>query len=341
MVHKTNSLYGFERVVLVADIRTSEANNSIEERHDLEMSAPNVVENIRSAINEIGLEVVHYEAPLELSENARLHSQDIILSIFGGQKSRNRMCLVPAVCETHGLNYLGPDAYGRIMCQDKEVSKLLAREAGFLTPAYRLIRSQQDLINLEALPLPYVIKPLLEGTSIGIGSQNLVSNHEMAKSITSKLIQEFDQPVIAEVFVPGREVSLNFIETEKGIITSFVELVMLDDPNYFSHNLYDVTTKGTGRDKRKNILIDMDEPKSLRRASKNLVASLGTVGFGRIDGKLFNNEFHFLEITPDAYLAPWGTIAAGYMAQGHTYAEFMKLILNSNRPKLPYQSAND
>jgi len=189
--------------------------------------------------------------------------------------------------------------------------------------------------------LPLVIKPLLEGTSIGIGPKSLASDYKAAKSIATDLLREFKQPIMVEVFVPGREVSLNFIETSSGLLTSFVELVMLDDPSYFDRNLYDVIIKGTGRDKRKNILIDIDEPEALKSSTKELIKSLGTVGYGRIDGKLYNNEFHFLEITPDAYLAPWGTIATGFMAQGRTYAEVMALIINSTRAALPGQSAND
>lgn len=49
------------------------------------------------------------------------------------------------MCEVNDLRYIGPDVYGRVICQDKEVSKNLARECGIGTPPHRIIRGLDDL----------------------------------------------------------------------------------------------------------------------------------------------------------------------------------------------------
>src|SRR4051812_5404029 len=113
-------------VVLVADIRPLSSATDIQFRRDLEATDPETFTAIVGSIERLGLTVTHYEHPSALASHAQRHRDDVVLSIFGGAVSRNRMALVPAICETFGLRYIGPDAYGRILCQDKELSKAVA-----------------------------------------------------------------------------------------------------------------------------------------------------------------------------------------------------------------------
>src|SRR6185312_12278582 len=94
--------------------------------------------------DELGLELCHYQEPSELARNADAHRADLVWAIYGGEDSRNRLTLVPSICESFGLRYVGPDGYGRFLAQDKEVTKRLALDCGLTTPAWRVLRFPTD-----------------------------------------------------------------------------------------------------------------------------------------------------------------------------------------------------
>ena len=138
--------FSFRDVVLVADVFDHAASNVLtHERRDLELTEIGTLQALRAAIAVLGLKVHHYQGPATLAGHARRHKEDVVLAIYGGQRSRNRMALVPAICETFGLRFIGPDVYGRIIAQDKEISKRLASDCGLRTPAWRVVRDYQHL----------------------------------------------------------------------------------------------------------------------------------------------------------------------------------------------------
>lgn len=208
-----NSHFSFRDVVLIADVwEQLNSGATVHLRRDLEMTDENTLRELTSAIESLGLAVHHYPDPASLAERAQDHREYIVLSIYGGQGSRNRMALVPAVCEVFGLRFIGPDTYGRIIAQDKEISKRLAADCGLLTPAWRIVRNSIDLGYINGLTFPVVVKPLMEGSSIGISQRNICADIETVESVAFELLDAFHQPVIIEEFVPGREVAYARIE---------------------------------------------------------------------------------------------------------------------------------
>ncbi|MEM8500312.1 MAG: D-alanine--D-alanine ligase [Pseudomonadota bacterium] len=328
-------------VVIVSDVRDVEVPTPIELRADLEMTDPATLASLIQACRDLGVRTTVCSGPTELGENAESFEGSTVLSIYGGSDSRNRMALVPAICEAHHLDFIGPDAYGRIICQDKRISTTLASEAGFLTPKQQLFHSFDDENQLSKYDPPYVLKPLLEGSSIGITRRNLIRNKSDGIQLLSDLFARFKQPVLLEEFIPGREVSLNFIECPNGTIWSFTEICIPHEPLYFDTNLFDATEKIHHHTDRRVVSIDSELPKGLLEKATRLLQTVGVIGYGRIDGKFNDGRFTFLELTPDAWLGPTGAFAAGFMNNGKCYAEIIAATLMSNRAIPSYPTAND
>ena len=92
--------WSFRRVVVVADGFDPAASDApVDHRRDLEMSDAETLKTLLDALAELGLESVHYTGPSFLALNAAEHRNDIVLSLYGGSRSRSRMTLVPAMCE--------------------------------------------------------------------------------------------------------------------------------------------------------------------------------------------------------------------------------------------------
>jgi D-alanine-D-alanine ligase len=337
--HRT---FPFRGVVIIADLLPEDPELAIDRRRDLELTNPQTLQQLLDAILRLGLKVQHYEHPKILAEHAAKHMGDVILSIFGGAVSRSRMALVPAVCETFGLSFVGPDAYGRIICQDKEVSKTIALEAGLKVAPHRIVREKSDISRVLDFPLPYVAKPLWEGSSIGIGSKSLVTDRHQGEIVLQQLLEDFEQPIMVESFISGREVSWCFIDgLETDRVRAFAEMVWADEPDHFDRNLYDAQHKliSEGRKTVRNITDELRARDA--EAMERLLQMVGPIGYGRIDGKLRNGEFVFLEITPDAWLGPTGTFVSSFSSYGMSFDEVIARVLLSARTNLPSQSPND
>ncbi len=321
--------FPYKRIVLIADVLDETSAKQIQDRVDLEQTDAETLTALVEAIESLGLDVQVYSHPSQLGQNASIHRHDLVLTIFGGTQSRNRMALTPAVSETHGIAFVGPDAYGRIICQDKMVSKDLARQAGFKVPTHRLVRTKFEL-PLKTLPSPrIVIKPLLEGSSIGLSQLNLTDNLETANDLIRKLISKFNQPVLVEEFVPGKEVSLNFIEIGKDAEWALSEIQVKGNPSYFDNHLFDANEKLFRNLNRSVVTINELLEQHVLSSAKELLSYIGKIGYGRIDGKLCNGEFVFLELTPDAWISPKGAFAASFINLGKTYEQVIANVLRT------------
>ncbi len=290
------------------------------------MADETTVNHILAVLADLHLVVHRYDDPQALGRNAHRHSRDLVLSLYGGQISRSRMALVPAICEAHGLNYVGPDAYGSIICQDKNISKSLAREFGIATPWHRVIRTYDQLRSISTLPTPFVVKPLLEGSSIGITQRNLIRDVKDGLALANFLLRHLDQPILIEEFVGGKEVSYCCIETNTVNHWSFSDVSIEGAENYFDSHLYEADNTDVVP-----IIRTIDDAllTQERDTLDAFLRALGRFGYCRVDGKHHNGHFVFLEVTPDAWIGQRGVFAKSFINKGWTYADIIQEILLS------------
>ena len=107
------------------------------------------------------------------------------------------------------IPYTGTGVLGSALAMDKLLTKQLWQGIGLPTPEYRLLETEQDCEQaVEAMALPLMIKPSLEGSSIGmskvIEAQGMVAAWEKAAACGSS--------VMAEKFIQGKEYTAAVID---------------------------------------------------------------------------------------------------------------------------------
>jgi D-alanine-D-alanine ligase len=322
--------FPFRDVVLVADsLEEDDSGTPLHLRRDLEMTDIRTLESLQDTIMSLGLKVHLCAGPAALADSAAHHKDDIVLSIYGGQASRNRMALVPAICETFGLKFIGPDVYGRIIAQDKEVTKRLAADCGIRTPAWRIVRTLKDLKHIAGLRLPVVVKPLMEGSSIGISQRNLANKLDTTMELVKEMLTTFGQPILVEEFIAGREVAYSRIEHANSAAWAFSEVIIEGNADFFIHRLFDADEKMTPTTGRSVRNIDAELHSEDQIFIDSFLAAFGAYGYCRVDGRLANGRFHFLELTPDAWFAPRGQFARSFTEKGWSYQSVIAAVLAS------------
>jgi D-alanine-D-alanine ligase len=152
--------------------------------------------------------VIRLEADEDFPEMLRETKPDIVFNIAEGQKGVNREAHVPAICEFYGIPYSGSDPFTLSLCLDKARTKESLAYHGIPTAPFVVIRDESDIARLVktlSLPLPLFVKPIHEGSSKGITEKNFCRTVAELERQTAFLLGTYEQPVIAEEFLPGAE----------------------------------------------------------------------------------------------------------------------------------------
>lgn len=317
-------------IVLIAD-RTFQSYTEVDiNGNQLEMISDEYFNEVFSGLKLNYKQVIHYQSPQELSRNAHLHKNDLVFTIFGGRGSRNRMSLVPAICEANNIKFVGADVYGRIMCQDKQLAKQIVSRYQIPTPQSVFLDENSDFSIVRKLNYPLVVKPNFEGSSIGICDNSKVNTYEEALIVINDLLEKEFTSIIVEEFIPGREICICVIgNSQKIIALEAMEVFFEEDENYFHERLNTAKAKHlseyTVSHRPVTHLLNKKEIKNII----SLFIGLGKMDFMRIDGRINSNGFFLIELTPDGYVGQDSSFADMFATKGRTYDDLLKQIIDT------------
>lgn len=143
---------------------------------------------------------------------ARGDRWDLVFNIAEGMYGLGREALVPALLDAYRIPYTFSDPLVLSLTLHKGMTKAVIRSAGILTPDYAVVGSPADVDRVE-LAYPLFVKPVAEGTGKGISGASRVKTHQELKSVCEGLLKEFDQEVLVETFLPGREFTAGVVGT--------------------------------------------------------------------------------------------------------------------------------
>jgi D-alanine-D-alanine ligase len=170
-----------------------------------EWDSPTTIAAVESALSHLG-KVVRLEANEDFPERLRQVRPDIVFNIAEGFHGVNREAHVPAICEFFGIPYSGSDPFTLSLCLDKARTKETLTFHGIPTPKFTVVEKIEDLEVLgRSLSLPLFVKPLHEGSSKGITDSNLCWDRAHLLRQTEFLLENYNQPVLVEEYLPGKE----------------------------------------------------------------------------------------------------------------------------------------
>lgn len=327
-----------KNIVLIAD-RIHDFSCANISSTNLECVEDSYFNSVYEALSNLSECVIHYNSPNIFLDNIAQHSNDIVLTIWSGEASRNRKAIVPSICEAYNIPYVGADAYLQIIAQDKHVCKNLYQKFNICFPQSILINNPSDYKLLHFFKYPAVVKPNMEGGSIGIFNENLVYNSSEAMTICDKLISKFN-PIIVEEYIEGQEISVCIAGVEDKIdVFETIEL-SINGKNYFTNEIFGAELKKIDSSHRQRRSITSAFPKSEKNKLLSLYKELGKAEVIRMDGRLKNNQFFMIELTPDCCLNEQSSMAVAFKTKGYTYTQMFYILLTNCIKAWEDQNAN-
>jgi len=226
---------------------------------------------------------------------------------------------------------------------NKVKSKKLFEKFNLPTPTYTFIR-MSDRISKKMVPskFPVIIKPGFEHCSIGITNKSIAQNYEQFKKIVTALRKKHHQMLIAEEFIPGKELQVTVLETPKETTALPIAEIAFRGTVRNKWNIYGFDEKWSKHlpiykschfiapPKKIQTNIDMQ----IKHDSIKAFYALGMRDYGRFDLRYNpkNQQWYFLEGNANAGFDPdpRDAMTASILAHGMTLDDFVLQIVKNS-----------
>lgn len=155
-----------------------------------------------TALRQAGYSVVEIDAGPDLVNELTLADPDVVFNALHGRWGEDGC--VQGVLEWMKLPYTHSGVLCSALAMDKEKTKDVFRGVG-LPVVDSLLMAREDLAGAHPMPLPYVIKPNNEGSSVGV---YLV---DLGAEAPPELSADMPDMVMVEAFAPGRELTTTVV----------------------------------------------------------------------------------------------------------------------------------
>ncbi len=237
-----------------------------------------------------------------LAELRCVRDADVLfLAVHGGTLEGGTL---QAVLDVIDVPYTGSGPLASALAMDKDLAKRLFRATGVPVPAWFMAPVASDDVTT-ALGWPVIVKPSKQGSSVGL---TLVKKAQDLDNAV-KLAAQYDDEVMAEQFIPGRELTVGVLGDVPLPVGQIVP----------KHELFDYETKYTPgmSDETFPAKIDILLARQLQEYAVMAHRALKLTGYSRVDfrvspeGDIFCLEANSLPGMTRTSLFPQAAQAAG------------------------------
>jgi len=191
---------------------------------------------VSQALVEKGYEVKQIDPADDLVGELQGFLPDVVFIALHGRYGEDGT--VQGLLEILGFPYTGSGVLSSALCMDKVMAKKIMEYEGIPTPPYQVITEQFDRSILESLKkelgLPLVVKPVRQGSTIGVSI--IREEDELEKALHEAF--KYDQTVLIEKYIDGMELTAAVLGTKEPRVLPLIEIVSETE-------FYDYTAKYT------------------------------------------------------------------------------------------------
>ena len=234
------------------------------------------------ALKKNGYKVVNVDAKGYFVEKLRKLKPKAVFNALHGRYGEDGF--VQSILESQKIPYTHSGVFASSLAMNKELSRLIFIENNIKVPKYLLLQKKNKLNLNKKISFPIVIKPINEGSSLGV---SICKNRRQFISKYKKLIKKYNR-ILVEKYIPGREIQVA-VMGKKAL--GAIELVP-------KRQFYDYIAKYSSGARTRHIMpapLSREKYKEVLDLAKKAHKLLGCRGVTRSDFRFFKNKFYLLE----------------------------------------------
>ena len=245
---------------------------------------------------------------------------DIVFNALHGTPGEDGT--VQGMMDLMGIRYTHSGLATSVIAIDKELTKLVLVPGGIRMPAGKMVESE-SIYREDPLPRPYVLKPVNEGSSVGVAIVTEGGNYgkPIGRDVPGPW-HEFKE-LLAEPFIKGRELTVAVLGDEALAVTE----LKIDS------GFYDYEHKYT--DGRTVHVCPAEVPDGIARAMMDMAAKahrlLGCRGASRSDFRWDDSQgeagLYLLEVNTQPGMTPLSLVPEQAKMKGITYGELVERLI--------------
>lgn len=154
------------------------------------------------ALDRLGYRVSRIDVGRDIASVLVTVKPDVALNVLHGRPGEDGT--LQGVLEILGIPYSHSGVMASAVAMQKDIAKQLFRAADVPVPE-GLVASRFDAAKAHLLPPPYVVKPVAEGSSVGVFV--VTEDHAHPPQELTRSDWAFGDRVIVEKFIPGKELT--------------------------------------------------------------------------------------------------------------------------------------
>ena len=270
--------------------------------------------NVLKALGELGHTMEHlaiFDDLDLLRQKLKTFEPDVIFNLADQFKNNRAFDQnIVSFLEMHGLAFTGCGSTGLTLCKHKGISKKILGYHRIHVPEFAVFPRGKRTARPKRLRFPVLVKPLKEEASYGISQASFVETDEQFKERVQFIHEKYDQDVIAEEYIEGREFYVSILGNHRLQVFPIRELVFKevppDEPKIatFKAKWDEEYRKRWGLQNRFAEGLDPALVRNIEQTCKRIYHLLTIDGYARLDLRVTpNNEVYFIEANPNPILA--------------------------------------
>jgi len=154
------------------------------------------------ALERSGYQVSRIDVDRDVAATLRARKPDVALNVLHGRPGEDGT--LQGLLEVLGIPYSHSGVLASALAMKKDIAKSVLKAAGVPVPGGMVV-ARAEAAKRHLLPLPYVIKPVAEGSSVGVFIMR--EDHKHPPQELTRADWAFGDQVLVEPYIPGKELT--------------------------------------------------------------------------------------------------------------------------------------
>ena len=279
---------------------------------------------VADACERLGHDVVRVDMDRNVAQVLAAIRPDVVFNALHGTPGEDGS--VQGMLDLMGVKYTHSGMATSVIAIDKQLSKQALTPHGIRMPGGHVVKSESLYLG-DPLPRPYVLKPVNEGSSVGVAIVTAEGNYgdPIGRNVTGPW-QEFDE-LLAEPFIRGRELTTAVLGERALAVTELKP----------KSGFYDYDSKYT--DGMTEHICPANIPDAIAQACLDMALKahrvLGCKGTSRSDFRWDDEKgvegLYLLEVNTQPGMTPLSQVPEQAKHLGMSYDELVAAILEDAR----------